>query len=276
MPKKKGGKRGKRNSRRGTTMGPISRGWDRTDRIFRESFRINTGPYSSGTTAGVFGIQENDISPAAFGSRGIAFADLFSLYRVVGFRVVARPHPGTTSVGWSPGNVSWYMGVIFAPKSTYTVASSITQFVDYPHYCWTQDYSPSVLSLSIGRKELLQRMQYKWLKTATTGATDPEVIQFNFSVATIPLNAMTVAGQLDGVVEYDVEFSSPIDPALIPGESDRVPRGLVEDPIVRVGFSDKYSVKPTLETGAPKEHKSTGDDEKKRPVSRALSPKPLR
>lgn len=219
MPKrrKKNKKKGKKSGGIPRSVGSSDRKFDPTERTRKETFRVAPTAISASITGGTITVTEFDayFVNTFMGARGMAFADLFQLYRIVGFRVKGFAHCASSGTA-NPGNTSWYIAVAFAPSSTYTAPATIGAFCDFPHMVWCADFSPNSLSLRIGRRELLSRMAFKWMKTVSTGSTDPEYKQFCMTVVSQPSNSVTIASVLDLIMEIDVEFASPIDPNLLP------------------------------------------------------------
>jgi hypothetical protein len=199
-----------------STFGGFNRGIDRSDQTFKTTFRLAPAAFISDTSAGTVTTTETSMVPSGFGARGVAFADLFQYYRIVGMRINGQAHMGANATYQMQGNCSWYLGVNLAPLSTYSAPTSVANFIDSPHIAWTQDFNPNSISLAMSRQQLLRQLPLKWLKTASTGVNDEELIQGTFTVISVPKLAVTIASILEIIVEYDVEFSGPIDPALIP------------------------------------------------------------
>jgi len=216
---------------------------------------------NASATIGTVTNTEIDLSPPNWGARGVAFADLYQKYRIVGLMVRARMHPGfSTTVQqalWMAGNTSWYMAIYYGPKSTFTAPTTVANFIDFPHLVFANDAPPGKLSMKVSREDLMAHINQDWLQTAATGETDPETIQLCLEILSIPFSGMTQAAQLEIVIDLDIEFTGSVDPALIPLRRQK-----------RLEYSSKNSG-VTVRTSAPstsvvvkdekpKEEKKTG------------------
>jgi len=211
----------RRNFRKGQksfTVGPLTSGIDRSDRIFTETFRFAPTAFTASLTAGTVTVTELNLNPPNWGTRGIAFADLYQNYRIVGLRINGKAHVGQNTTLQVLGNTSWYIGVSLSPTSTFTVPSTVATFIDLPHVSWVQDFSPNNISLRLSRNQLMRHSFRPWYRTSSTGVTDQtDLTQVTLEVLSVPNFTLTSAPSLmELIIEFDVEFCDPIDPALIP------------------------------------------------------------
>jgi len=251
----KGANRRTRGGGRGDTLGPASFGRDRSTKITKVTFRLAAASFTSSTTGGTVTVTETQIYPANFGARGLALSDLFQYYRIVGIRITGLAHPGFISVGTAAGNTSWYLGVNLAPISTYTAPTTVSNFIDTPHMCIMQDFSPNRLMLTMNRRDLMRNMPQKWLKTVATGVNDEEYIQGAFTVLSVPNGTLTISSVLELTLEFDVEFAGPIDPALIPGSPS-----FVGNDVRKVQYLRPARVTVTPRSSDQKEEKKTSTE----------------
>jgi len=195
----------------------ISGPFDVTNRIVRESFRIFT-THTASVTGGVLVNNETDMYPVNWGSRGVAFADLYQLYRIVDMKVSYHFHPaysnGATVAMYQPGLTLWMAAIYYGPKSTFTAPTSTTQFVDFPHLTVTTDAKSMVMI--IPHRDLMARTRGQWYATAVTGGDDVETIQLTLEDISVTTNTVIVASIASIVIELEVEFTGAVDPALIP------------------------------------------------------------
>jgi len=174
------------------------------------------GTFSSGTAA-AFSVQETDLTIANLGSRAIAFADLYSDYRICGVKIVGKPHSSFLASGaYAPGTTTWAMAMPLVPKSTFAASAGMTTFVDFPHFSYVQDFGRENLQIHLGREYLLSHMVQPWLKTTPTGVADTDHIQMCLQLAAVPSLALIQATQMDFVMDVTLEFQGPIDPSLNP------------------------------------------------------------
>lgn len=191
--------------------------------VFNTTFRFN-GTAAASNTALTPTITVLDYAPSAWGARGVAFADLYQKYRIVGFRARFHMHPAiqlstvaTQTYGlWMPGNCSWYAGVYYGPSSTFTAPTTVANFLDFPHLTWRNDNHPGTMSLRVTRGDLKKHMKQPWLQTVLTGETNPDFTQICFMVLSLPRNGTSSAAAIDWIIDLDVEFTGSVDPALIP------------------------------------------------------------
>jgi hypothetical protein len=186
------------------------------NRIVTDKFRAYSTSSASSVTGGTFVLNRYDYNIANMGTRAVAMGDLFAFYRVVDFKFTGRAHPGGNAVYFMPGNCTWMVGMVFAPVSSYTAPTAMTQMADFPHMHWMQDSPPSKLLLHCGKKEFLNSMPYEWLKTQTTGVNDEDYTQFSLCVASQPQTTNTISSYLDIVAELTIEFRGDMDPAINP------------------------------------------------------------
>lgn len=188
--------------------------------IFRTTFRINSSPYTASNTNGTVIVNELDLSPSNWGPRGVAFADLYQKYRIEAIQIRMRFHPGFTTTAtqamYMPGNCTWMAGIYYSSSSTFTAPTTISQMTDLPHMVWSQDCPPQSMLIKIGRKDLMKHLSSPWYQTAGTGADNLELIQLAFELAGVPYQNTTNAAAADVIIDMDVAFTGPVDPALIP------------------------------------------------------------
>jgi len=194
--------------------------YDRDQKINTQTFRIFSAVTAASNTAATFVNTEIDLSPASWGSRGVAFADLFQTYRIVGLAVKLNLSPGmvttATQAMYMPGNCFWLMGLYYGPSSTFTVPSSMTQMVDLPHQVNGMDNN-RFLSLTVNRGDLLRHTKQRWYQTAHTGVgSELEYTQLCLEIASSPFYTTTSAADANLVIDLVVQFSGSVDPADIP------------------------------------------------------------
>lgn len=218
MAKHKNNQRGKSNMRRSP---PVFNGTrDEDQKVFRADFRLYAPPSSASNTAGALSFTEIDLSPPNWGARGIAFADLYSKYRIVGLQARLGPRPGLTTTATSamymPGNATWYMAIYYGPSTTFTAPVALTTFIDLPHLTWSNDRSTRIL-LRMSRSDCMRHLEHKWLQTASSGTGgQTETTQFCLEIVASTEAATTVQAAADLVIDFQVEFTGSVDPALIP------------------------------------------------------------
>jgi len=206
------GKRGK---------GRISGTNDPDQSIFKTDFRVMNGSFTASNTAATFAITEVDLNPSAWGTRGVAFADLYEKYRIVDLQIDLLANPGLTTTAtqamYMPGNCNWYIGAYYSSSGTFTTPTTVAQFCDFPHFAWSTDQQPKTLRFHLGRRDLMKHMISPWLQTVSTGVTSIELCQLCISVASLTLHATTNPSTSSILLNYAVEFTGSVDPALIPG-----------------------------------------------------------
>lgn len=193
---------------------------DPDQRISKNSFRFFTNAITASTTGGTVIVTELDLIPSNWGARGVAFADLYQKYRITALQVRFLFHPGyintATQAIYMPGNISWHAGLYYGPKSTFTTPTTITQFIDLPHFISRNDSSPNGMIMRLDRSELLKYTNSKWFQTVATGSDDIEDTQLCLEIASVPYQSQIIAGAADMYVDMEVEFAGSVDPALIP------------------------------------------------------------
>lgn len=175
--------------------------------------------HTNSSTANTAVLTSADISAVSLGPRAVAFADLFSYYRIVSVRIVGRansPYVSTATTALvHPGDNQWYFAFPLLPKSTYQPPTTINQFCDFPNLFWGDDRVP--IKAHLNRNTLLSGLPYMWLKTTQTGSIpDDEFIQFSHNVWGQNLGANITASVMTEIWDVDIEFAGGMDPSLNP------------------------------------------------------------
>jgi hypothetical protein len=192
---------------------------DVDEKIYVDTFRVYGG-YTSSTTGGTATVNETDLVPSQWGTRGVAMADLFRRYRITGIDIEFHFHPGfvntATQAMYMPGNVSWFAAISYTSISTFTAPTTASHMVDFPHVAWSQDNSARIMRINLTRSDLKQHQTFNWYNTATTGSGANEYTQLALEVLSQPVANLTTASVLDMIINLRVEFTESVDPALIP------------------------------------------------------------
>jgi len=221
----------------------VSRSLSDQNQITRLSGRV-TATVAISNTAGATTFSEINLAIANLGARVVNIADAFMYWRMVKLRYyqVVRAGTAASDSATFPGS-SILHACSFTPLSNanFAVVASTAQMADFAEYKQGNGYHG--IGFSVGRSGLIGSQMTKWLATNTTSDTDMQSAG-TISIFSSQNVVTTAAGSVFSVVEFELEFKSPTDPATVPLSS--------RSRMVRSDEKDQYfDVKPEVREPAP-------------------------
>jgi hypothetical protein len=185
-------------------------------------------------TGGATTFTEINLAIANLGARVINVADSFMYWRMTNLRYLQVIRVGLSNTGTPvPPGSDVLHACAFTPLSNanFAAAVSTAQMADFAEYSQGNGYHR--IGFRVGRSGLIGSQISKWLTTNTTSDSDVQsagtVTVFTSSVQ----GSNVTTGSCFSLLEFELEFKSPTDPATVPLAADHK-RGL------RVEEKDQY------------------------------------
>jgi hypothetical protein len=179
------------------------------------------GTFNVSQTAQNTTVSEVNLTISNLGARIISIADTFEYWRMTKLRVKGMLLTGASTAGATAGSTTrgdaYFYGIAFNPITNVdtTVPANITTTLDYPE--WDFGSGTKSLVISVGSSGLWRSMATPWLTTSTT----PDAILQSAGTVTIvsispAIADASIAAVIRVVEEFEIEFKSPVDPAVTP------------------------------------------------------------
>jgi len=173
---------------------------DQTITVFGRAWSI--GPTAAGTT---FTIAESNLIIANLGARVIAIADCYQYWRMIKLKIHQILLPSTS--------FTWHgLGFIPVSQADFTAATAFNTMVDFPHFVQHTQQNDCVIT--VDRNGLLGSIPEKWLET---NQNEANVYSSAGTITSAIQSSNTdTTSSIRFYIEFELQFKTPIDPALNP------------------------------------------------------------
>lgn len=193
----------KTNKKRGSLGSGLNRSLtsqDQTITVFGRAYYI--GPVAAGTA---FVPIEENLVISNLGARIIAIADCYQYWRMIKLRAKQILLPSTS--------FTWHaLGFIPISNADFTAAAAFNTMVDFPHF--TQGTQQNTCTINVNKEGLLGSIPEKWLETNINEAA----VYSSAGTLTMAIQSSNTdaTSSTRCYIEFELQFKTPIDPALNP------------------------------------------------------------